>query len=85
MGKDSDYLYHINVEQWCNYANICLFYMKIIQHNRGLTVLLTHGFIVLTHCSLGYFNEILDEYFSSQLQWLMAEVPAVKLPSEESH
>ena len=34
---------------------------------------------VLTHCDLGDFNEILDEYFSSQLQWLMAEIPAVKL------
>ena len=30
----------------------------------------------LTHCGLGYFSE----YFSSQLQWLMAEIPAVKLP-----
>ena len=28
----------------------------------------------LTHCGLGDFNEILDEYFSSQLQWLMAEI-----------
>ena len=35
---------------------------------------------VLTHCGLGDFNEILDEYFSSQLQWLMAEIPVVKLP-----
>ena len=33
---------------------------------------------VLTHCGLGDFNEILDEYFSSQLQWLMAEIPAMK-------
>ena len=40
---------------------------------------------VLTHCGLGDVNEILDEYFSSQLQWLMAEMPAVKLPSEECH
>ena len=32
----------------------------------------------LTHCGLGDFNEILDEYFSSQLQGLMAEIPAVK-------
>ena len=32
----------------------------------------------LTHCGLGDFNEILDEYFSRQLQWLMAETPAVK-------
>ena len=40
---------------------------------------------LLTHCGLGDFNEILDEYFSSQLQWLMAEIPAVKLPSEECH
>ena len=39
----------------------------------------------LTHCGLGDFNEILDERFSSQLQWLMAEIPAVKLPSEECH
>ena len=39
----------------------------------------------LTHCSLGDFNEILDKYFSSQIQWLMAEIPAVKLPSEECH
>ena len=39
----------------------------------------------LTHCGLGDFNEILDEYFSSQLQWLMAEIPAVKLPLEECH
>ena len=39
----------------------------------------------LTHCGLGDFNEILDEYFSSQLQWLMAELPAVKLPLEECH
>ena len=29
---------------------------------------------------MGDFNQILDEYFSSQLQWLMAEIPAVKLP-----
>ena len=29
----------------------------------------------LTHCGLGDFNEILDEYFPSQLQWLMAEIP----------
>ena len=41
--------------------------------------------LILTHCGLGDFNEILDEYFSSQLQWLMAEIPAVKLPSEECH
>ena len=41
--------------------------------------------VVLTHCGVGDFNEILDEYFSSQLQWLMAEIPAVKLPSEECH
>ena len=39
----------------------------------------------LTHCGLGDFNEILEEYFSSQLQWLMAEVSLVKLPSEECH
>ena len=39
----------------------------------------------LTHCSLGDFNEIVDEYFSSQLQWLMTEIPAVKLPLEECH
>ena len=41
--------------------------------------------IGLTHCGLGDFNETLDEYFSSQLQWLMAEIPAVKLPLEECH
>ena len=41
--------------------------------------------VILTHCGLGDFNEILDEYFSSQLQWLMAEMPAVKLPLEECH
>ena len=29
----------------------------------------------LTHCGLGDFNEILDEYFLSQLKWLMAEIP----------
>ena len=53
---------------------------------------ISHGHIVpgsappgLTHCGLGDFNEILDEYFSSQLQWLMAEIPVVKLPSEECH
>ena len=40
---------------------------------------------ILTHCGLGDFNEILDEYFSSQLQWLMVEIPAVKLPLEECH
>ena len=28
----------------------------------------------LTHCGLCDFNEILDENFSSQLQWLMAEI-----------
>ena len=39
----------------------------------------------ICHCGLGDFNEILDEYFSRQLQWLMAETPAVKLPSEECH
>ena len=39
----------------------------------------------LTHCGLRGFNEILDEYFSKQLQWLMAEIPTVKLPSEESN
>ena len=39
--------------------------------------------MTLTHCGLGDFNEILDEYFSSQLQNLMAEIPAVKFPSEE--
>ena len=39
----------------------------------------------LTHCGLGDFNEILDKYFTNQLQWLMAEIPAVKLPSEECH
>ena len=39
----------------------------------------------LTHCGLEDFHEILTEYFSSQLQWLMAEIPAVKLPSEECH
>ena len=26
----------------------------------------------ITHCGLGDFNEILEEYFSRQLQWLMA-------------
>ena len=31
------------------------------------------------------FNEILDEYFWSQLRWLMAGIPAVKLSSEECH
>ena len=40
---------------------------------------------VLTHCGLGDFNEILDEYFSNQLQWLMAETHALKLASEECH
>ena len=35
----------------------------------------------LTHCGLGDFNDILDEYFSSQIQWLMTEIPHVKLPS----
>ena len=39
----------------------------------------------LTHCGLVDFNEILDEYYSSQLQWLMAEIPAVKLSSGECH
>ena len=39
----------------------------------------------LTHCGLGYFNEILNEYFSNQLQWLMAEIPALKLALEECH
>ena len=39
----------------------------------------------LTHCGLGDFDEILDEYFSSQLQWLMAEISSVKLSSEECH
>ena len=39
----------------------------------------------LTLCGLGDFNETLDEYFSSLLQWLMAEIPAVKLPLEECH
>ena len=34
---------------------------------------------------MGDLNEILDEYFSSQLQWLMAEIPSVKLPVEEYH
>ena len=31
----------------------------------------------------GDFNEIVNECFLSQLQWLVAEIPAVKLPSEE--
>ena len=39
----------------------------------------------LTHCGLGDFTEIWGEYFSSQLQWLMAEIPAVKLHLEECH
>ena len=39
----------------------------------------------LTHWGLGDFNEILYEYTSSQSQWLMAEIPPVKLPSEECH
>ena len=39
----------------------------------------TQIFYTLTHGGLGYFNEILNEYFSSQLQWLMAAIPAVKL------
>ena len=39
----------------------------------------------LTHCGLGDFNEILDKYFSSQLQWFMTEIPVVKLPLEECH
>ena len=39
----------------------------------------------LAHCGLGDFNKILDDYFSSQLQWLMAEIPAVILPLEECH
>ena len=30
------------------------------------------GVLSLTDCGLGDFNEILGEYFSSQLQWLMA-------------
>ena len=41
--------------------------------------------VYLTDCGLGDFNEILDEYFSSQLQWLMAEISSMKLHSEESH
>ena len=36
-------------------------------------------------CGLWDFNEILDEHFLSQLQWFMAEIPPVKLPSEECH
>ena len=39
----------------------------------------------LTHYGLGDFNVILDECFSSQLQSLMTEISAVKLPSEKCH
>ena len=38
---------------------------------------------ILTHCGLEDLNEILDEHFSSQLQWLMAEMSPVKLPLDE--
>ena len=41
--------------------------------------------MVSTHCGLGDFNEHLDDYFSSQLQWLMADIPVVKLLLEECH
>ena len=41
--------------------------------------------LALTHCGLGDFNEILDEYSSRILQCLMAEIPTVKLPREECH
>ena len=40
---------------------------------------------IFTHFGLGYFNEILYEYLSSQLQWLVAKITAVKLPLEECH
>ena len=39
----------------------------------------------LTRFGLEDFNENLDEYFSSQLQCLMAEIPALKFPLEECH
>ena len=40
---------------------------------------------VLTHYDLGDLDEILDEYFSSKLQWLMTAIPAMILPLEERH
>ena len=48
------------------------------------TIVLNYWKKFTTHSGLGdfnMFNEILDEYFSSQLQWLMTGLPAVKLPS----
>ena len=63
-----------DTECFVQYCDIC----------KAVTLGLLCSF-VLAHCGLGGFNEILDEYFSSQLQWLMAEIPAVKLPSEERH
>ena len=65
----------------CHYNTV---WYDVISH----TALQCHKQIInqsLTHCGLGDFNEILDEYFSSQLQWLMAEISSENLPSEECH
>ena len=52
--------------------------VSLIQSNLNVT----QSNVVLTHWSLGDFNEILDEYFSSQLQWLMAELPLWNCPQK---
>ena len=59
--------------------------MVLIQLGQNIPFSAPEWLISLTHCGLGNFNEILDEYFSIPLQWLMAEIPAVKLALEECH
>ena len=58
---------------WSNTDSDLWHHVELLSHNE------------LTRCGMGDFNEILDQYFSSQLQWLVAEISAVKLPSEECH
>ena len=63
-----------------------LYNSRYMKHNVMIT---TFTGIYVYMCKLIVAWEILmkflDEYFSSQLQWLMAEIPAVKLPLEECH
>ena len=73
--KDLKSVVEINVEYVCIYSfHVILFFSKDSGFNDALT-----------HCGPGGFNEISEEYFSSQWQWLMTEIPAVKFPLEECH
>ena len=52
----------------------------------GVHKFLTYlDFILLTHCPLGNFNEILGTSFSSYIQWLMAQLSLMNLPLDECH